>query len=1659
MTGTPQKRRAGELKGLRSCAAARVAAGLHPAGWLLLVLLCGVLISPLAAQSPFAIQSVSPGFVPAGANSATLVVTGHLPDFTQGQDQLCFYTGTSSPAITPAVANGIVVLTIPGDTIQAIAPSLFTAANNYSVAASLYLVTTGTACTGTPDPTLSNHLSVPVAEPSPSSYFGPTAVPQTNPTANGAAPPFQVVLTGNFFADSTVVSFGSFGAVTPKLLSTSALSIAVPAAFTSSPAGTTAAVSVCGANSYCSGATAAVTLTVAALTPSAGSLTITPTPVSPTGTTVLTAHFTSAAGAPVPPIPGVPTGLVTFTAAGATGSTGTLTMDPTATLIAQNTTTQVAATAAPTLSPAAGSYMGAQTLTIADVTPGAVIYYTTDGSAPSAASMLYTGPFAVNATETVTAIAIATGYAGSAPAAGIYTIVNLTPVALAFVAQPTTTGIGAAITPPVTVAIVDMNGNTVTNSSLPVNLALSANPGETTLGGTLTANAVSGIATFADLSLGAIANGYSLLATSRGLTRAVSTTFNITPPPIIVQLFNPLIGVGSTLPGTITLSQPAPTGGVVVTLVSSATNFVTVSAATLTIAAGQTTGTFTYTGVAPGPTTITASAANYFTGSSTVTATYSLVSLGTIPPVAPGQTVSLALSIATAAPAGGVTIYFTSSNSSVATVTPSVFIPEGQRTAATNPQIVGLVIGTTVINATAEGYAPDTRTVNVTVVAAFNPGSIALPLTTSNNISLTISAPAIAGGLTFTLSSDTPATATVPASVTIPQGATSVPVPVTGVANGQTTVRADSPGVTEATLGVNVTSTLGVNLNTTGVDTQMGASVSLPSTSPTPVTVTITSSNPAVALLSSSSTTVGTATLTFSNITTGIPSFYVQGQALGTATITASAPAYTTGTAVETVDASGFAFDPYSGNTITTTTFATPTAVNIVPAVLDPTTLDFVNFATLNPGIGPFNVPIVSSSTHAGTITVNPVVFVANDTLERTAFQPVSAGTSNLTFGPPPAPFQIAPQYNTIVATVSAPALTVSSVTAGVNLETNTSINVPTPPATPETVTVTISDPTIALISSSSTTVGTASLTFSTASVPNIYVQGLKVGAATLTATAAGYTTGTGTITVYPSAFVFDPYYYGNFSTTTFSSASGLSLIPAIVDPMTSNFYNFGTISPGVGPFSIPVVSSNTAVGTITTTPLIFHSGDSSQSTSFQPASAGSTNLTPGTQPAGFTTPANYNLMVATVTAPALGVSTTTSGVNVQVAANVSVPVSPPSPEMVTVTVMDPTLAALSTNSATVGTSSVTFSTSAVPTLYVQGLKVGSTMLVASAAGYTNGAAVLTVDPSGFLFNPYDGNLSTTTFSGPSSFEVVPALLDPTTLNFNGFATVSPGAGPFGIAVVSSDTNVGSITTTPVVFHAGDTSQTTSFQPTSAGTSTITLGAQPTGFKVSGNYTALVATVTAPMLGVSNAITGANLESTLSVSLPVAPPNPVTVTVTSNGPSIATISSSGTVVGGTTLTFSNVTASGYLPTIYLQGQTVGTTTVTASAPGYTNGIGNITVYPSGFTFAGSYSGGLSTTAGASAISIPVYPSILNPGALSYYDTALLNPGLGSVQVVLTDSNASAGTILTPLSFVPADQYEYTMFTPLATGTTNLTIVQPAGFSTPTQYIQIPATVQ
>ena len=86
---------------------------------------------------------------------------------------------------------------------------------------------------------------------------------------------------------------------------------------------------------------------------------------------------------------------------------------------------------------AAGTYTAAQTVSISDATSGATIYYTTNGTTPATSSSVYSGAITISATETLEAIATATGYSTSAVASAGYTIAN---------PQPAISGISPAFT-------------------------------------------------------------------------------------------------------------------------------------------------------------------------------------------------------------------------------------------------------------------------------------------------------------------------------------------------------------------------------------------------------------------------------------------------------------------------------------------------------------------------------------------------------------------------------------------------------------------------------------------------------------------------------------------------------------------------------------------------------------------------------------------------------------------------------------------------------------------------------------------------------------------------------------------------------------------------------------------------------------------------------------------------------------------------------------------------------------------------------------------------------------------------------------------------------------------------------------------------------------
>jgi adhesin/invasin len=138
-----------------------------------------------------------------------------------------------------------------------------------------------------------------------------------------------------------------------------------------------------------------------------------------------------------------------------------------------------------------------------------------------------------SSTTNVTATVSGTVNGSAITDTAVVTFTGVTPVAtrLEFGQQPSNAQAGASIAPPITVRAVDNGGATVTSFTGNISIAIGNNPGGGTLSGTTTVPAVNGVATFGNLSINRTGTGYTLTASSSGLTGATSNAFTITPGP------------------------------------------------------------------------------------------------------------------------------------------------------------------------------------------------------------------------------------------------------------------------------------------------------------------------------------------------------------------------------------------------------------------------------------------------------------------------------------------------------------------------------------------------------------------------------------------------------------------------------------------------------------------------------------------------------------------------------------------------------------------------------------------------------------------------------------------------------------------------------------------------------------------------------------------------------------------------------------------------------------------------------------------------------------------------------------------------------------------------------------------------------------------------
>ncbi|MDB5341499.1 MAG: hypothetical protein JWN70_7118 [Planctomycetaceae bacterium] len=168
---------------------------------------------------------------------------------------------------------------------------------------------------------------------------------------------------------------------------------------------------------------------------------------------------------------------------------------------------------------------------VAGIIPGNYTFTTTDSGVHTFSSVTLKTAGSQNIKATDTASSSLTGTA----------IILVTPAAanhLIFSQTPTSTTLNSTISPAVTVQIVDAYNNVLTGDNLDtVTIAIGTNPSGAALSGTTSVKVVAGMATFNNLSLNQLGNGYTLVARSGTLSAATSGTFNVASASTVLEAF------------------------------------------------------------------------------------------------------------------------------------------------------------------------------------------------------------------------------------------------------------------------------------------------------------------------------------------------------------------------------------------------------------------------------------------------------------------------------------------------------------------------------------------------------------------------------------------------------------------------------------------------------------------------------------------------------------------------------------------------------------------------------------------------------------------------------------------------------------------------------------------------------------------------------------------------------------------------------------------------------------------------------------------------------------------------------------------------------------------------------------------------------------------
>ena len=1004
-----------------------------------------------------------------------------------------------------------------------------------------------------------------------------------------------------------------------------------------------------------------------------------------------------------------------------------------------------------------------------------------------------------------------------------------------------------------------------------------------------------------------------------------------------------------------------------------------------------------------------------------------------------GQTVNLPLSLASPAPAGGVFLTLSSSDPSIVTVSAAILIQEGL-TSGASPKLNGINFGTATITVSAPGFSPVSTVVKVTSgVLTFIPPSLTINGAVTQNFTLALTPPSPTS-VTINLSSSDPTVATVPSTVTIPANASSVSVPVTAVGNGSTIIHASSATLADTTAKVDAIVSKQIILQAgikVGINQSVDFPITLSAAPATDLTVTLTSSDPSTA-------TVTASVVIPKGQTSPAIQPKVSGVNPGTANITVSAPSYTSATQSVQVTGSLTLTGPLS---ITIGTSGNLT-LNLAGGQAPPNGL-VVTLASSNPSVA--SVPATVTIPGGQTSVTIPVTALTLGSTSITATAGALSATAGIT---------VVPACSTC--------LIVSSASVGKNLQTLVSISLPngSAPAGGITVTVASSDPSKVLLGSTGQMQDTVTIAQGN-TTGFVLVQGLDTsGTVGLTASAPGYGSGGGFVTLTPSAFVLSG---PNGIGQPFSLGIGGQATLTVTAERLDSTLKVAETQPVRNGSSVTVnlSSSNPSVGTTSPASVTFTGGDTSATVQFTSLSLGSTTIS-ASVPAGFSTPANgLNSVTVTGNTQSLTPSSMTVGQGLEATANVLFTGQTTAQTDITLTSHDPTKLLLSVTPNGAGSASITLS---VPPghinsqdFYLYGLaKSGTVDYSAAANGFNGGIGTVTLAPSGFVISGPGGigatDFFTTPQAGDTQITISPAILN----QANGFVAKQAlaGSGSVDVVVTSSNQSVGTITS-PVTVSGGSSGATTFFHPLTTGATTLAVST-PAGFTTPTNDTSITAQVFAQSIFITDGVTvGQNLETSGFVTLPAPTPSDLALTLTSNNPSLLKLSTTATNAGSTSIVIT-IPAGSSTGQYWLQGfGSSGVATYTGSAAGYVSRTGTIRFAPSGVVISGPlgfsvltgqpYPATISLAGGPSPLSLSV--GVLDSGG-NFLSSQPLAGGFGPLAISLNNTDSSVGTVPAQGIIPPGNDSGAVLVTPVKQGTTNVSVVTPTGFGTSNQYTSI-----